>query len=45
MPANEESLKKIADTNKTRFEAITPLPRTEEALVNRVLTPQIEQIK
>jgi len=45
VPVNEESLKKIADTNKTRFESTTPLPRTEEALVNRVLTSQIEQIK
>ena len=45
VPVNEESLKKIADTDKARFEATTPLPRAGGALANQVLPTQIEQVK
>ncbi len=45
VPVNEESLKKIADTDKARFEATTPLSRAGGALANQVLPTQIEQVK
>jgi hypothetical protein len=45
IPVNEESFKKIADTDKKRFESTTPLPRMEVVNIDQVLTSQIEQGK
>lgn len=43
IPVNEESFKKIADTDKKRFESTTPLSRIEVEDVIQVDPPQIQQ--